>query len=379
MKSGYKNKTAVLAAAFALPLALPMAGWAQSTVTLGGQVKLGMDKVSYGGGNVAGAPAANPSAKLRVTDNSSWWFVRGEEDLGGGTKAMFHSERSFSADSGADGTGRFSAVGLSNPAWGRVLLGQWAIYFSSDSLLSPNGILDAGPYASGTLNVLGPIGAQSRYFSGGFLSNTIRYESPRWNGLGFTTALSFDRETADISGNRTFNLNPTYISGPMILYWNHLKRSKQPNAAGTFTTNYDQTANRLGAAYTFDSGIKLALLWDRNEVEGSAIAGNKLSRDAWALPLSWRSGPHTAHFTYGQARAFKTGGNTTPNTGAKMVSVGYEYAMSKRTFLSTTYSTIRNESAAAYDFWFPTNSLAKPANYTGFNSRYLYAGIKHVF
>lgn len=365
----------------ALPLlALPLAATAQSSVTLGGQMKLGLDKISYTGGNIAGAPAANPGAGMRLTDHSSWWYVRGEEDLGGGTKAVFHFERSFAADTGAEGVGRFSVVGLSNPTWGRVVLGQWAIYFSSDAgLLTPNGIVDSGAYATGTLNVLGPIGAAGRYFSGGFLPNLIRYESPRWAGVAFTAAYAFDSETVNQSSNRTFNFNPTYINGPLALYWNYLGRNNQANAAGTFATTYDQRSNRLGAGWTFANGWRVAALWDRNEVEGAAVAGNKLSRDAWAIPVRYSTGPHTAHFTYGEARDFKTAGKTTPETGAKMISVGYEYALSKRTQVTTSWSTVRNDRDAAYDFWGPGNTLAKPANYTGFSSRYLYAGVRHLF
>ncbi|HSV53697.1 MAG TPA: porin [Burkholderiaceae bacterium] len=371
-----KKKNWILAAGLA---AMPLATLAQSSVTLGGQIKTGVDQVHYTGGTVANAPVANPESRLRVTDNSSWWFVKGEEDLGDGNKAFFHVEFSFSADTGDAGRGRFSAVGLSNPAWGRVLLGQWPLYFSSDAIISPNGILDAGPYAGGTLNLLGPIGRQSQYFSGGFLSNTLRYDSPRWSGFGFSAAYSFDTEAAGQNGHRTLNLNPTYIAGPVILYWNHLDRGKQPGVPGNFATAYDQTADRLGASYLFGSGLKLAALWDRNTVEGSAIAGGKLSRDAWALPLSYRNGLHLVSATYGQAKSYKTGGTTSANTGAKMFALGYEYALSKRTFLAASYSTIRNESRAGYDFWFPANSLAKPAGFSGFDSRYLYAGIKHSF
>ena len=360
-------------------LSTSLAALAQSSITLGGQLKIGVDQVSYAGGAVNNAPVNNPKSNLRVTDNSSWWFIKGEEDLGGGNKAFFHSEWSFSADTGAAGQGRFSALGLSNPDWGRVLLGQWAIYFSSDALISPNGILDAGPYASGTLNLLGPIGRQLQYFSGGFLSNTLRYDSPRWSGFGFSTAYSFDTEAAGQSGHRTLNLNPTYIAGPVTLYWNHLSRGRQPGAPGNFATQYGQTADRLGASYVFDSGLKLTALWDRNTVEGSAITGGKLSRDAWALPLSWRNGLHLVSATYGQAKSLKTGGTTTADTGAKMLSVGYEYALSKRSSLAASYSTVRNDARAGYDFWYPTNTLAKPADFSGFNSRYIYVGIKHSF
>lgn len=361
---------AVLAGA----LAAPALAQAQSSVQLGGNLKIGADRVSYSGGVGGSGPSAT-----RITDNSSYWFVKGEEDLGGGTKAVFHWETAFNLDTGAAGTGRFSAVGLQNPAWGRLLLGQWSVYFAADQLLTPEGIANATPYSTGTLNVLGSIGKRSQYFAGGFLANTIRYDSPRWSGFGFAASYGFDTETPNQSGNRTLNFNPTYIDGPLAVYANFLSRKKQPGSETNFTTTFDQDAMRLGAAWRMGNGIKLAALWDRNKVEGTAIPGGRIERDAWALPLSWTQGPHLVSFTYGKARPYETAGKKANDTGATMTALSYQYALSKRTFLATSYATMRNERLAAYDFWHPSNTLTLPATYTGFRSQYLYAGVKHVF
>ncbi|UUZ69726.1 hypothetical protein LP416_10420 [Polaromonas sp. P2-4] len=70
---------------------------------------------------------------------------------------------------------------------------------------------------------------------------------------------------------------------------------------------------------------------------------------------------------------------TTADTGAKMFFMGYEHALSKRTFLAANLSTMRNDSKAAYDFWHPSNTLPGPAGHTGFKSRHIYAGMKHTF
>lgn len=355
-------------------IAVPSVVNAQSNVQVGGQIKLGLDNISYSGGNASG-----PGSVLRVTDNSSWWFIKADEDLGDGTRAFIHFETAFSADSGNVGSGRFSAVGLSNPSWGRFLLGQWSIYFASDSMLSPEGLGNASPYSTGTLNVLGSIGKRGQFFSGGFLPNTIRYESPIWNGFSFTTAYSFDTETANQASNRTINVNPTYSNGPLTLYANYLSRNNQPGSAGNFATNYDQKSNRLGVGYLFDSGLKLVMLWDRNTVEGNAIVGSRLSRDAWAIPVSYRVGAHLVTATYGKALAYKTNDVTTADTGATMMALSYQYAFSKKTFFSASVSTMDNDAKAGYDFWYPSNVLTGPANYSGFQSRYSYLGLKTLF
>ena len=366
------------AAFLAAFLGLAGAANAQSNLALGGQLKVGVDHVSSSGGRVATGPLELGSA-TRLIDNSSWWFVKGEEDLGAGNKAFFHIENGFSSDSGTQGTGRFHAVGLSNPRYGRILMGVWSIYFASDSMLSPGGLGDAGPYSSGTLNVLGPIGARGRYFSGGFLPNVIRYESPKWGNAAFTAAYAFDTETAGKPSNRTLNFNPTYVGDNVIVYANFLRRNNQPQAPGDFTRTYDQASTRLGVGNQATTGWKVAVLWDRNSVKGSAITGGELSRDAWAIPVSYRTGQHLLKATYGRARAIETGGTTTAATGASMVSVGYEYTLSKRTSLAVNFSQVKNEREASYDFWQASNILAGPAGYRGFTSRHLYFGTKHQF
>lgn len=353
-----------------------IAAHAQSSVTLGGQIKVGIDHVKYSDGN---SDVPGPGSATRLTDNSTWWYVKGEEDLGGGTKAFFHIESGINITTGAQGSGRFHGVGLSHKDRGRLILGQWSTYFASDSILSPEGISNATPYATGTLNVLGSIGSRGRYFSGGFLPNTVRYESPRWNRFGFSASYAFDGGTNSPSGTKTYNLNPTYLGEAWTLYANKLLRKGQPGAPGSFTTTYDQDATRLGVGYLFDNGVKVAFLWDRNTVKGSAIAGNKWSRDAWALPVSYTTGPHKVSLTVGKANSYKVAGTTNPDTGATMLALSYQYALSKRTFFSTALANVNNESNAGYDFWFPTNTLATPANYRGFKSRYVYAGVKHVF
>lgn len=356
---------------------------AQDGVFLGGQIKVGVNSLRYSGGKVDDRPVANPRTKLGVSDNASWIYVRGEESLGAQTAVFFHLEYGLLVTTGEMGTPlsapRFQAVGVKNPAWGRLLVGRWPTYYSADAPLSHNAIYDAGPYASGTLNVLGSIGRNLRYFAGGMLSNTVRYDSPRWLNTGFNASYSFDAQSPDRPGNHTLNFNPTYNDGQLVLYWNTLYRARQPGGPEQAGQSYDQHAHRLGAAYQFDSGLKLALLWDRNQVEGSAVTEQSLRRDAWAIPVIYRQGPHLWHVTYGEARPFQARGQTVADTGARMFSVGYEYALSKRSSVAMSYSTVNNQAHAAYDFWYPTNTLPLPSGMAGFRSQFIYAGIKHTF
>lgn len=354
-----------------------------SSLTLGGQFKLGVQRLHYSGvhADVPGTPSTE--RKTVMSDNSSWFYVRGEEPLGGQTSVFFHMEHGLLLNTGEMGSflspPRAHAVGFKNPQWGRVLVGRWSTYHSADAALSHNAIYDAGPYASGTLNLLGSIGRNLSYFAGGILSNLLRYDSPRWSHAGFSATYGFDEQSPWRPGNHTLNFNPTYNDGQLVLYWNTLYRARQRGEREYRDLTHDQHAHRLGLAYEFQNGIKLALLWDRNHVAGPAVPERSLRRDAWALPVIYRQGPHLWHLTYGAARPVVADGRPRADTGARMFSVGYEYALSKRSALALSYSTVSNQAHAAYDFWYPTNNLPLPPGAEGFRSQSIYAGIKHTF
>ena len=84
--------------------------FAQSNVTLGGQVKLGVDNISVKGGS-----GADPSA-TRMTNNTSFWYLDGKEDLGSNKTAYYHLEWDFSADTGA--TAAISMWAFVTRIWG---------------------------------------------------------------------------------------------------------------------------------------------------------------------------------------------------------------------------------------------------------------------
>ncbi|WP_027478860.1 porin [Curvibacter gracilis] len=370
-----------------------LGGWALCAVAqaqtdgpglaLGGQIKVGVQHLHYSGVHTDAISAPVNGRNTIMSDNASWFYVRGEEALDGQTRVFFHLEHGLLVNTGEMGSAlsppRTQAVGFKNPQWGRVLVGRWSTYHSADAGLSHNAIYDAGPYASGTLNLLGSIGRSLSYFAGGILSNLLRYDSPRWAHTGFSATYGFDEQSPQQAGKHTLNFNPTYNDGRLVLYWNTLYRARQSGEGERRDLTHDQHANRFGVAYAFDNGIKLAWLWDRNRVAGPAIPEHSLRRDAWALPFIYREGPHLWHLTYGEARPVVADGRPRAASGARMFSVGYEYALSKRSALALSYSTVSNQAHAAYDFWYPTNNLPLPPGAEGFRTQSIYAGIKHTF
>ena len=344
---------------------------AQSAVTLGGQIKLGLDHISVKG------PGASKNAS-RVTNNTSFWYLDGKEDLGGGASAYYHLEWDFAADTGVLGAGRNFYVGLGDKTLGRLQLGRQSVYFSHHwFVVDYQGAFDAAPTAANSLNVLGTI--NGAHFAGSFLNNTIRYEAPRIGGFSGMASYSFDAESGDVSGNKTWYLNPTYVNGPFRAGYFHMARRAQGPLPGQTTGTLDQDADRIALGY-FQNGWRAGLLVDRNKVKDSAT-GLSQHRLAYAIPLAYTFGQNTISGTWGQAKSATINGNKLQDSGAKMLSVSYEYALSKRTQLNVSAIELRNQKNGRYNFW--NGSLSGgpqlPQADAGAKTRMLYLGMIHRF
>jgi predicted porin len=113
---------------------------AQSTVTLYGILDTGIGYQSSStslGKTTGGASAVKMVQGVWAGDR---FGLKGSEDLGGGTKAIFQLEQGFNPDTGAESTSglgfsRAAWVGLSNQQFGSLTAGrQYAPYYT---LLSP--------------------------------------------------------------------------------------------------------------------------------------------------------------------------------------------------------------------------------------------------
>ncbi len=364
------NKSSI-AMAVGLMLA-SSAVFAQSNVTLGGQVKLGVDNISVKGGS-----GADPSA-TRMTNNTSFWYLDGKEDLGNNKTAYYHLEWDFAADTGAMGAGRNFYVGLGDKALGRLQLGRQSVYFSHHwFVVDYHGAFDAAPNAANSLNVLGTI--NGAYFAGGFLNNTIRYEAPNIGGFSGMASYTFDAESAETKSNKTWYVNPTYANGPFRAGYFHMARRSQGAMPGQIVGNLDQDADRLALGY-LDKGWRVGLLVDRNKVSDNSNGATQ-HRIAYAIPVAYSFGAHMISGTFGQAKSTKVNGSTLGDSGAKMLSVSYQYALSKRTQLDLTVVELRNEKNGRYNLWngSMTGALQFAPADAGARTRMLYAGIKHNF
>jgi predicted porin len=304
-------------------LAVVGAASAQSSVTIDGNVQLGVVKNT---GSSAQLNAANGANQIRF---------RGTEDLGGGLKANFALAQRFSPESGrADGTANNrptfqgeSTVGLSG-GFGSIKLGR-----ALTALQGPVNSTDPwGTWTVGSVAVV-PGGYNTDNTAnvdgeGAGRTDAIFYASPNFNG--FSAAVSLGLKNSAASGASVTHAKnlvsfwASYANGPLMV-GGGVEQNRRDDDVTVILGTYNFGAVKLGAGY--------------GQVDTVAIAGAK--RKNYNLMATAPMGAFTLKAGYGNSKAEGTQVKTTK------LGLGGEYALSKRTYLYTTFARNKVGSASA--------------------------------
>lgn len=385
----------LIAAAVAGLLSVP--AFAQSNVTISGQLRVGIDHVSAGGATINGT---SPISRWRMIDNNSNIRFAGTEGLGGGLTAWWQVESAIGTSdnngtAGAQGNGTaasgqgFTSIGTRNTAvgikgaWGNVYVGKWDMHYITLAGVDGNGLVGGLAMGASSLNLLHNQGvaftaaaAGLNSGAGGRLNNALMYDSPTWNGFNVRLGYSFSAANESLANvtaapgdsarkESNYWINPQYNNGPWHAFYSYMARNNIGNLTSTVAGTVgdpDARFHRAGLAYTFAMGLKLGLLWDRNSInDGINGAGldTTFKRTAWAIPVQYMMGPHTFNFTY--ARAGDSSNTPGMDTSAKMYMLGYTYSLSKRTHLGVNWTKINNAAAGTYDLWHPSSNVSAQA------------------
>lgn len=346
-------------------------------------------------------------------------FIRGEEKLGGGLSAWFQCTSSLDgmvtgASTALGFCGRNSGIGMKGN-FGNIFAGNWdqpqklvfnrarGWFGGTNSFTGGTARLLNNDGASGTQNPIQTI-------AGGFSTagttelktvitnnpaafyrrqaSSWNYHSPSWNGLQIQAAFSARNDATAIPAAsplkpRLWSVAGHYDSGPLYLgvgYERHNDYNPGNIGIGTTATTY---AGGTDDNWTLVGGYKVGPvsvrgMYSRSEYDVTNTTG--VSAKGWGLWADWAlGGPHTLRAQYakvGDASGTTTGatGNLkgpltagcgatstlscATNTGARVWSVFYSYAFSKRTEGSIGYTKLSNESNANF-------SLGKVASTAG--------------
>lgn len=324
-----------------------------ANVTLYGLVDLG---VNYTHTNPA-AKASTGTFSMGSGQNSGSRFgLKGTEELGNGMTVGFVLENGFKADTGSFETGdrlfhRESLLFVQG-AFGELSMGR-------------TGALDAG---TGRYNQMGSnatamgtgwdkVGVSTSVLRGtnSRMDNTVTYKSPKFAGIGLLAQYSFDTDVTadtakyekhgtegDTNVNRYYALGVTgdfgALSSALVVsqtnYASPIRRADVKEDADALAVSarvsYDfGMIKPMLAVQYFDDGVTLTTAPD------TPADDQKKGEEGYGVALGATAPVFggTLKVTGGYADYEYVGTNTDANTW--MVGVGYEYPLSKRTFLYT--------------------------------------------
>ena len=352
MKRRYPEVKVALAGA-AMLATIP--AFAQSSVTLYGIVDTGLGYQSSS--TTLGSTTGGHSAFKMI--NGVWagsrFGLKGAEDLGGNTKAIFQLEEGFNSATGAQSVNglmfnRQAFVGVTNDAYGSLTAGrQYASYYQLLSPYSPTtwltGFYGAHP---GDLDGLDTIYRAN---------NTLLYMSPKIYGFKFSGSYSFAGVPGSVNQGSTWAAAIQYAQGPVGLAVGFSRINNSTVNGGAFgtdsatsnagaqagvsaVTNGFQTAQAqqrfaVGAGYTFNSQFDITATYSNVQyIPGvSSAFRNQATWNTGGLVLHWK--PTVAwDFAggYSYTRATQSNGISS-SAQYQQFNLSQYYSLSKRTGL----------------------------------------------
>jgi predicted porin len=272
----YKKLTLIVASAV---LAVPVA--TQAGVEVYGQARVSLDFNSNNAPSpsTACSTATPPVAiacegsALAVSSNKSRFGFRGDEDLGGGLKALWVFEQGVNFDTGVWGSvNRDAYVGLGG-GFGTVLVGR----INTPYKMSTQG-MDIFANTRGDYNgIIGAVNAASPTFNNRF-SNSIQYKTPDMSGFKGALAYSVNTTDDDLAVSKAdnkkdaFSLSGSYTQGPLFLTAAYESLDAY---SGTYPAADDATAFKIGGSFALGGMTTLGAIW-----ESADLGGANADRDA---------------------------------------------------------------------------------------------------
>lgn len=345
-----------------------------SNVSIYGAIDLGMEMVS---GKLASTKGEDDT-QVRVSSGTSTphWGIRGDENLGGGLKASFQLESSFSGDTGAIGHGgrafgRQANVSLSGP-YGTVKLGrQYTMFYY--------GVKPANPFGTGShgIRLLDPRITNPRHDNAisylgkwGPVSGGVSY-SFGWDGVAGNSAVASNclGEAADSQQCRAWSAYGQYDGGSWgaVTSYERLNGGTSATFGGLTSPDLTDTRTTLGGYMKFAEGKQLTVgLISRNNM-GSSMPKSDLIWVEGVLPVGKQ---YVFDGVLGQLKYENS------SDKALLLNLRGKYILSKRTYVYLTAAFMNNAGASAVSAS-AASPILKPV--AGASQQSFIAGIYHKF
>ena len=386
----------LLGLAVASALAAPGAALAQ--VEVYGFISVAVNKFKY-----SDTPTTPSVSKWDVSSHGSNYGVRGRENIGGGQTAWFQIEQNApmerSNNVAITPASRNTAVGIQG-AWGNFFIGQWTTpwadleslwsigsvggYSPSLSIIgrrettgtSPNpncvnGHLSGGQGPLTTSTTTGPgitlstaVVCDPVEASGGIghpfwrrISQSIFYYSPVFAGAQFKVAYQTN-DGKSTTSSATFTVaDPSMWSA--AVQWSGMGGRARIGAA--FDAHKDfTTIGQTDKGWTVKGGFNLGFVDVGAAYEAMTYktAAGDVDAKQWGVAVAVPIGQGAIRASYSRAEDLETPAGDT-DSGAREVTIGYDYRFSKRTTVGVGYAKIENDPLAIFTW------TGAPGNQTG--------------
>ena len=265
---------------------------------------------------------------------------KGTEDLGNGLKALFQLEIRYEPDTGTLENGNRplfqgqSRVGLQGD-FGMVRIGRGLTpYQETIGAFEP---FHALPHQGGFYTDLAIAGYNSAPLdpagaSGNRWSNALWYNTPVVSGFQVNAAIASKENNGGPAAN--LGLGAQYPAGAQASANPFSVSATYNNGPAAVMLGYERNAVEskvwsIGAAYNVTPELKLTGLYSRQNQSNILVtlpAGSGSKTDAWVLGANYTMGPGKFLAGYGQK-------DPDGSVKTKQLSLGYEYSLSKRTYV----------------------------------------------
>ena len=304
-----------------------MPAFAQSSVTLFGQVDQWVGAKKLPGAERAWGERGGGM-------QTSYWGLKGQEDLGNNLKAIFSIEGFFTANDGQAGSykgdaffSRNAYVGLLSD-YGTVTAGRHTTpYFVSTVLFNP--FVDSYNFSPIVLHTFLGLQGQGLVGDSGW-NNSIEYQTPDFSGLNATAIYAFGN-AAGQTGQNEWGGTVAYSRGPfaMMAAYQQVRFNFAPNDFSSVAPGFSsEQAAQVGA--TFDFGLAKLYAQYQYMIDSITPVGAHSNGGEVGVSVPLGAGKALASYAYTKMVGSI---DVTRNTW----SLGYDYSLSKRTDVYAAY------------------------------------------
>ncbi|MGO4380814.1 porin [Pseudoduganella sp. RAF53_2] len=313
-----------------------------------------------------------PNVKLSPgVESGSRLGVKGREQLGGDTAAIFTLEAGVENDTGRSEEGRTfgrqAFVGLDG-RWGALTLGrQYNLQY--ETLADVADPFHAG-LAGAATNLMGY--TTKRY------DNSIKYSTPLMRGWNASAIYSFGESAFSTSRNQAYGATVGYTNSLFNVRVAYQKKNNLLQAEGS-TQPVDLSARNSLVAANMNLGIATVYAafgmnrgvgsspWDQNNPYGALVMSSPSHKsNDMLVGLSIPHGAATYMVSY-----IRKDDRTLANMDADQIAVGMTYALSKRSALYAAFAHIKNRNGAPY--------TVGNATERGSGNKAINVGFRHAF